>query len=78
MIFSEFKKLVSPDQHVSISTVMDDGKTIEHGLTIDHNKAIGDKELFPDYAWFNTLEVRWIGVYHDILLIELLEKEGES
>lgn len=78
MIFSELKKIVSSDQHVSVSTVMDDGKTIEHGLTIDHDKAIGDKESFPDYAWFNALEVRWIGVYRDILLIELLEKEGES
>ena len=78
MTFAEFKNIVCSDQHVSVSTVLDDGKTIEHGLTIDHNKAIGDKESFPDYAWFNTLEVRWIGVYHDILLIELLEKEGES
>ena len=78
MIFSELKKMVSPDQHVSVSTVMDDGNYVYYGMSIDYDKPIGDQESFPDQAWFNTLEVRWIGSHHDILLIELLEKEGES
>lgn len=75
MTFAEFKKVVNPEQHVSVSTVFDDGKYIEHGLTIDHDKPIGDEEVFPNHVWFDTLEVRWIGVHDDILLIELLEKE---
>lgn len=77
MIFSEFKKLVSPDQHVSVSTVMDDGEYVYHGMTIDYDKPIGDQESFPDQAWYNALEVRWVGSRHDILLIELLEQDAE-
>lgn len=78
MTFAELKKIVNPEQRVSVSTIFDNGKFVEHGLTIDHNKSIGDKEAFPDQVWFDALEVRWMSVCNNILLIELLEVEEES
>ena len=78
MTFAELKKIVNPEQHVSVSTVFDDGKFLWHGMTIDHDKAIGDKEAFPDQVWLDALEVRWMSICNNILLVELLEVEAKD